>query len=270
MRSQNLIPDSSFENSNYCQLFNDTDYSIQESFVERGMLPEWDSWGGTSYFNKCHPYYYQNKGTKQEAEYLLYRNAHSGDGYISFFYKYSEYSPTYNFSLEGSCGQEMIYCKLKAPLEKGKKYRIEIYGRLDSSSTVCKNEFRFDFCDSIPLKPHYLFISTQVLNKIDSTNGRAIFVDNTSDWTKISAEYIAHGGENYFILGGGRYPASEVTKPTSKRRYLAYEKSVIYGFYNKNEAPSEAQKAYDESAKQFRYDRRAVYDFDDVSVEEIK
>ncbi len=117
-----------------------------------------------------------------------YQNALSGDGYLGFAL-YSIFNP----------GREYLTCKIQSPLVSQKKYcltfninlsnlwynalAIDKIGVFFSTNNVSWNTF-----DLAPVNPQ---LQTQ-----DN-----IFFTDTLNWSQISFEYIANGGEEYITIG---------------------------------------------------------------------
>jgi len=195
----NLVPNWSFEDIISCpQLELITFYSY---------TPPWFSpTGGTpDIYNIC-------DCTKSNYDTLLcvpytscgYQLPHTGNGYAAFAWDYSN-----------NC--EYLSAKLISPLKAGKKYCISFF--------VNPGDCIFYVIDRIGL---YLSIDSihastyaylHYIPQIESPPGAII--SDTVNWTEISGEYIATGGEQFITIGCFR-PDSMVQ--------LAYNDTII-GFW---------------------------------------
>jgi gliding motility-associated-like protein len=178
LSAQNLVPNPSFENSNYTSaIYNQINYAVG-----------WFS--PTNCAGELHDYRYQNfVGTQVARTGICY----AGLSLYNFYY------PNSNANL-----REYIAIQLSDSLIAGKKYCVEFYAsaaeysnwrinRIGASLTTSAeisnlscNPFETEVCAMYP--PSQIFT-------------------NTEDWIKISGDYYARGGEQFIVIGNF-YPDS--------------------------------------------------------------
>ena len=175
--SQNLVPDSSFENNNSCP----------SNLGELNKLKDWKSptKGTPDYFNKCTQWgRYCAGGAYNYDDINVFPN--SGNGLVSLAIRDNN-TEAY---------REYLQAKLLKPLGKNKKYLVSFYvwtesvyypDRLGATFTV----------EAISDYKNYVLNSKNVINlKIDS-----VLIKDNSKYLKISEIYSAKGGENYITIG---------------------------------------------------------------------
>ena len=114
----------------------------------------------------------------------------------SFGWQYAKSGIAYaGFATYG--GKEYIQEKLDSVLYQNHKYCVEFYISLANHEKIAANNIGLFICDTLPLSPPQ---TTVYINCIPQIND-SIPITDTAGWTKISGEYIAHGGEQYITLG---------------------------------------------------------------------
>lgn len=179
VHGQNLVPNSSFESYTQCPAFRND-----------GILP--NNWaqpttGTSDYFNAC------VTGTGANlpdvpTNFVGTQNAHTGNAYMGLYL---------NLENSGSFAgyREYMQVQLSTPLFGGFTYKFEMYVSLADESLFAGNNLG-------------VYISS---NKIGSTTNTALnvtpqitatgFITDKTNWTKISANYIATGGEQFITIG---------------------------------------------------------------------
>ncbi len=185
---QNLIPNSSFEEYNYCP---NNFLKVRSSFKK--CLPGWYSptKGTPDYFNTCSRY-----KADVPNNFAGISKPKTGNGYIGFGLITDPYSTNgWYFS------QEYIATELISPLIKGQLYCIQFYISLADYSKYYTDEIGVFFSNNkirkntkrnLPYEPQVNFI-TQKIN-------------NDEDWIKICGKYYAIGGESYMAIGNFKIP----------------------------------------------------------------
>ena len=191
INAQNLVPNWSFETIDSCN------FGVNcGSGITRGFAPPWDSPNGTSsdLYNVCSPH----PDCGVPSNHNGYQYAHTGNGYAGIV----------SFDLNGNY-REYIQAPLDSSLIAQHNYCVSFYVSLSSVVAVGSNNmgmyFSTNHTDTITT---HLFYLTPQLN---DTN----IISDTTNWTEISWQYIATGGEKYIIIGNF-YPNSATdTVPSS-------------------------------------------------------
>ena len=187
--SQNLIPDSSFENNRF----------IPTNFSEISASTTWNkpSWGTSDLFCKC--------ATKKKIFSLVnvpenlmgYQYSHSGICYAGLFaFSHGEY-------------REYIQTPLSTTLAKDKYYRLTMHISLSDYSRATVDQLGICF----------------LINKVNYTNSNVITnltpiyakIENeigkdTIKWHQINITYRASGGESYLLIGSFEINKIQKTK----------------------------------------------------------
>lgn len=179
IKSQNLIPDSSFENNKILP----TDFSAFNSSYTWST----PSQGTTDLFCKC--------SLRKTAKYSMvnvpqnpmgYQESHSGTCYAGFFaHSHGAY-------------REYLQTPLKEALEKNKTYLFTMYISLADYSRAAIEQLGVCFLsDKVEynsfnvitnLNPTYIKLESTIIKKIE-------------DWHEVSVKYKARGGERYILIG---------------------------------------------------------------------
>lgn len=174
-RSQNLIPNPSFEIYDTCP-YN----SGQLNFAQ----PWFSANSGTpDYFNTCNTGFFNIPSNLIGYQYARTGNAYSGFGFYS--------------TLSSSSWREYIEIELPDTLESAKKYCLSFYVSLANNSKYGISNIEAYFSNSVISYSglNYLNVYAQVKN--DSSN---ILLD-TTNWILISGNFTATGGEKYLTIG---------------------------------------------------------------------
>jgi OOP family OmpA-OmpF porin len=184
--AQNLVSNPGFEENTGCPEKNgDIKKCISWSTTAPGSTPD--------YFHSC---YQKGKvpgteiGVPENSE--GYRNPVSGEAYmgLALYFKKNYYT------------REYIQNSLLQPLEKGVKYKISFYISLSDSSEFISDHIAVGFS----AMPNGMLANAPELLQ---TARHLVTIKNTAAlstrrWTKVEAEYIAYGGEEYMIVGSFR------------------------------------------------------------------
>ncbi len=176
--SQNLVPNSGFEEYYNCPTAPNINYKTKE------LAQGWNSpTGGTpDLYNSC------NKGSGNiPHNWAGVARSHSGDGYAGIYVWAS-----------GINYREYLQTKLKTTLQKDKIYRIEFFFRLASYSRHSIDRIGILLTDSaVNIAKDKVIERNPTISKVyDSA-----FRKSSGLWEKVSQQYIAHGGELYMIIG---------------------------------------------------------------------
>ena len=125
----------------------------------------------------------------------------TGNGFAGFVWDYSE-------------GCEYLTGKFSSPLSYGQKYCVEFYVNLADHSFYAFDRIRaYISVDSIQVSTYgYLHFIPQVENSAGN------IITDTLNWTLISGEYIAKGGEQFITIGNFR--------PDSLVDYIKFDTTV--------------------------------------------
>ena len=187
--SQNLIPDSSFENNRF----------IPTNFSEISASTTWNkpSWGTSDLFCKC--------ATKKKVFSLVnvpenlmgYQYSHSGICYAGLFaFSHGEY-------------REYIQTSLSLPLEKDKYYLLTMHISLADYSRATVDQLGVCFLtNKVNYTNSYVITNLKpVYAKIENEIGR-----DTAKWHQISIIYKSVGGESYLLIGSFEINKIQKTK----------------------------------------------------------
>ncbi len=134
------------------------------------------------YFNQCtsNPWIYVPDN------WLGYQNAHSGVGYggaIMIYYQYSNF-------------REYLEVPLVRALDADSCYHFEMYMNLANVSKYATGDVGVYFSDT--LIDNFATFPLPFVPQIINNTG---FITDTLNWTLISGDYTATGGESYIIIG---------------------------------------------------------------------
>ena len=201
--SQNLVPNSSFEN-----LFNCTSATIENASPWCGVNP-------VSVQNVCitHPYF-SVPSQSFSPGYPSYQTPKSGNGYASFvqLYNGASFQPRYP------------HVPLTDTLEAGKIYCVTYYVSPWNDCKYSTDKFGALFT-AIPFN---CTVTNQTLTigytpQVASTAG--VMYDDTLNWQEVSGTFIADGTEAYLTIGNFYTNAQHtitLSYPTGVRNVLEY------------------------------------------------
>ncbi|MEI6488680.1 MAG: T9SS type A sorting domain-containing protein [Bacteroidota bacterium] len=171
----NLVPNPSFENINSCD-----SVWLGPCF---NQVPYWNCPAGGSsveLYNACST----NSGVSVPSNVSGFQYAHGGTGYIGFV-TYSSFSTNY---------REFVQVRLDSTLMTNRKYCVNFYVSLADSMAYAANSMGMYISDSTVNYPATFFTLNPPI--ISSS-----IIADSANWTLISGEFIAHGGEQYIIIG---------------------------------------------------------------------
>ncbi len=179
--AQNLIPNGGFEQYDTCP-----DNTAQ---IARA-LPWFSAQGTCDFFNTCSSSIYVTPPNNAYG----FQYPHTGNGFTGF-------SPIscYQFTnIPILFGRECLSIKLIEPLILNKEYCLDFYLAMGGYSGIITKNIGIYFSDT-------LIITTQHLNNYSpQIEFNQQFYGDTINWLKMSAEYTAHGGEEYILVGNFR------------------------------------------------------------------
>ncbi len=179
IKSQNLIPNPSFEYYNVCP----------NSWGQISSCQNWSSFGGDpDYLNECTPYqpptgnYF---GVPNNVEGFQY--PHSGIAYVG----------TVEYLRPCENCREYIGTQLLSPLIVSQKYFISFYVNLGgrNRAMIATNKMGVKFSTA-----PFSILNPAPINNTAHFYTNDIITD-TINWTKLSGSFIADSSYNYFILG---------------------------------------------------------------------
>jgi len=190
-KGQNLVPNPSFEETRACP--KDADYI--GGVVGWNLFPNFSA----DYFHRCANVYqtmeYRQRFPREEIlnfsvprSMFGYQEAHSGDAYVGI-----------------SMCNEAIAVKLLRPLVKDSVYHVEFFVSLADSSNVGTRYFGMYFSETAirVINDNRMLISSFSLDTPPQIqNPRDRYLTDTINWTPITGNYTAKGGEQYIAIGG--------------------------------------------------------------------
>jgi len=174
---QNLVPNPSFENYESCPRNVSNFYKLQD-----WILPSYHN-GSTDYFNSCaSDTGFSNVGVPLNL--LGYQSPAHGNAYIGLH------------TLADTNYREYAQVKLLSPLKANEKYNVSFKCNLANTSFWATDGIGICFT----VQPvvgnndyHVIALSPQV--SVTS------IISDTTNWTTISQDFIAQGGEEYITIG---------------------------------------------------------------------
>ena len=179
-RGQNLVPNGGFENIDSCN------FGINcWAGVSNGLAPPWDSptGGSPDLFNTCCTRSYCRVPSVSYG----FQYAHTGNGYVG----------EEVYQSNNNVGREYIQAPLDSILLPQHKYCVAFYVSLSNDFDMGTNNIGMYFSST---HTHITSLGTTRLNLIPQIIDTSI-VSDTANWTLISGQYIASGGEQYIIIG---------------------------------------------------------------------
>ncbi len=174
-KSQNLVPNGSFEIISTCPTAQN-----QLLFATPWQIPGNTS-GTSDLFNGCN-----TTGFGAPANVAGYQYAHTGEGYAGFY--------TYG----ANDVREYIQVQLTSPLVSGFTYKVEMYVNPSENPGIAVDAIGIYISTGAVggNGGYYLLPFTpQISNPTNS------IISDTLNWTLVSGNYTALGGENYITIG---------------------------------------------------------------------
>lgn len=180
--TQNLIPNSDFESFTSCPTFAGFD-SLEYWF--NPCIPPYGSGSGYSgspdYFNSC------ASGTfGVPYNFAGYQSSRSGNGYIGL----SPYSSSITF-------REYIEAPLTTTLNANQCYHFEMYVTRSDNYLLTTDTLEVYFSDTAITNLH-TSDPLPFTPQLSMTSG---FITDSVNWTILSGDYVAMGGESYILIG---------------------------------------------------------------------
>lgn len=201
--AQNLVPNPSFETVN-CQ----NSFFLPWGCTIENNLP-WTATtlGSPDSYNSCHSGSNYMYGTPEN--YTGSQHAKSGNGYAGIF--------TYSTEQGQDEYREYISVAMSSDLQAGSSYKISYYVSLaDHSqySTYAPSAYISD--NSIGDNTH-----GNALNQYSPQISTSTFVNDTTNWVLITANYTAIGGERYITIGNFNTDANTSNQNVNPNGQLA-------------------------------------------------
>ncbi len=199
--AQNLVPNPSFENIDTCY-FPGANCS---GGVNNGKVLLWDapSGGSSDLYTSCSSAPYCDVPTNIGG----YQNAHTFNNYVGVIM----------MQTFGS-GREYIQTQLIDTLIANHKYCVMFYVSLSDVEALATNNIGMYFSDTHTgiISTNLFFYTPQIL---DTTT-----ITDTTNWTLVSGEYNATGGEQFIIIGNftpnGNNTIIQVNNSTESYYYI--------------------------------------------------
>lgn len=201
-KGQNLVPNGDFEQYISCP----PGYIPLDSALNWINPSQFPPGGSPDYLNQCN-----NGGWSVPSNVFGYQQAHSGVGYcgIILFYK-------------GETIREYAEVMLLSPLVANQCYHVQMYISLcETYGYYTTDDVGFYFSDTLVdgiLNWNLLPFTAQVNNATGN-------YPDTANWTLVSGNYTASGGENYLIIGNFK---DDANTDTIAYNTSSTEESYIY------------------------------------------
>jgi len=180
--SQNLVPNSSFEEYTSCPIKED-----QLSYCKYWNNPILSN-SSADYYNHCDSSTKRNSVPKNE---LGFQRAHSGQAYVGIS----------TFDEQHRIFEEYIQAKLIHPMVKGHLYKLSMYVSLADTSQYYNDQIHFCFSDTNLIWRRmiqgYFALFCEEGAKVVNPN----LFNDTINWQEVTTYYYAHGDEKYLTIG---------------------------------------------------------------------
>ena len=179
--SQNLIPNPSFEEYTSCPNYANQVYKLVQWFNPA------TTFGGTpDYFNEC-----AFEGLVDvPANYTGFQTARTGQGYCGMILFNYNLNVNYNY-------HEFIEAPLATSLQQDSCYYFEMFVCLSEYSHPATDDIGVYFSDTIISGVNNYYPLPFIPQIVNETG----FIKDRENWIQITGEYVAHGGEQYVIIG---------------------------------------------------------------------
>ncbi len=182
---QNLVPNPSFENIISCP-YNFNQFNLVASWINPTI-------GTPDYFNQCTTF----PGINVPNNIWGYQPARSGVGYPGIFLYQDGYTNV----------REFLEVELDSVLQTDSCYRFEMYVNLGNLCIWTCDNIGAYFSDTLitGINNYFPLPYTPQINNLAGT------VFDTLNWTLVSGEFLATGGEKFLIIGN--YDNDAITNP---------------------------------------------------------
>lgn len=196
--SQNLVPNHSFEEYNYCPTWYTSDASQFDQMIVDWYVP-FSHKGTSDYWHGCDSFYPNNNSGIQYA--------HHGQGYIGI-YVYNSHNIDYS--------REYVMTELISTLEKGVSYTLSMWISLADNVEGAVNGVGMAFLTETQIQS---FPTQKIHSYIPSITPALISQQVVADkinWVQLKTTYIANGDEKYILLGNLLSGAQTLEIPQTK------------------------------------------------------
>lgn len=173
---QNLVPNGNFEQFAACPSY--------YGQIDSALFWINPNEGTPDYFNQCSSF----GNTSTPINGIGWENPHSGVAYGGI-------------SLFGLQSKEYIETPLTSPLIANEQYHFEMFASLGDRSFYTTDAIQVYFSDTLVANVDS-FLVLPFTPQISNDSG--VFL-NDANWTLISGNYTAHGGESYLIIGNFKH-----------------------------------------------------------------
>ncbi len=191
--AQNLVPNPSFEDFNYCPNgISAIDYSPGYT-----SFPSVKSWvnplkrTSPDYFHTCAA---PNSGVHVPEITFGHQRPHTGNAFAGII-AWEEYATGGGFG-------EYLQCKLTAPLKAGEKYCVSFFVSPSISKDIARNYIAIDEVGINFGKTQAYNASNEFLSlPYDIVTPFSTYLTDSSAWIRVSGIYAAKGGEEWLTIG---------------------------------------------------------------------
>lgn len=185
----NLVPNPSFESITSCPT----------SFGQLALAAPWDvpNTGTSDCMNACAPVVFPSVNVPNNQQ--GFQNARTGVGYAGLI-PYST-SPDY---------REYLQAPLTSPLTPGTPYLVKFYVSLADQSLLAIDRLGA-YLSVGPVGPVPNYAALPFTPQVESPQNVAL--NDATNWTLVSAVYVAAGGEDHIVIGNFHDDASTATTP---------------------------------------------------------
>ncbi|MEP7171270.1 MAG: T9SS type A sorting domain-containing protein, partial [Bacteroidota bacterium] len=175
INAQNLVPNPGFENFTTCPV----GFSQFNGYVSNWVNP---SAATPDYMNSCaNPF---PAGVLQNG--TGYQTSHSGNAYAGFYTGADTY-------------REYVQVQLTSPLVAGNNYTFKMFVVIHNKSKTATDDIGAYFSDTAPASAGSAFLNGNPVAQVSNTSGNVIV--DSANWTLISGNFTASGGEQYLTIG---------------------------------------------------------------------
>jgi len=225
--SQNLVPNHSFEDYNYCpeRLFYFQEYTTFDNTFNNWKVPFYH--GGTpDYFNECIG---SSRSSTVPDNLAGHQYAQHGKGYIGILaMKYA--------GNKSSNIREYVMAKLTKKLVANEKYTLSMFVSLSESSQAACNGIGMVLLSQNHINQYTPLAHTQRLQNykfinmpIASTLVAQQVIQDKTNWVELKTEYTAKGDEEYLAIGNFYSDASTtvISQHQSTREAYYYIDNIL-------------------------------------------
>ena len=176
--TQNLVPNPGFEKKVCCPSVYSMFYCVQDWIAPTK--------GTTDYYSSCE-LKHDSPIVKTPTNFFGHQKTVDGIAYAGLYVFYNlDY-------------REYILTKLTKPLDKGKVYHVNFWVSLADTAGVAVNSIGIAFLDTIYKKKQFTQINDVSFSRL--YNSDSSFITDKKNWTLLSMDYTARGGEEVILIG---------------------------------------------------------------------